>query len=1363
MNEVLITDLVSQQALDQLDALDRKMEDTLGQFKDCAMELAKGLKIPVEVTGDLDKLKDLANATMQRAGQAAQQYTQTLQQQQQVIANTTNTISRQLMEQEKLNKAQREAFSQDQRAIDVARDILGTYNQNAVQLAEYTEALRRNKEQQKELDKNRKAGLISEHDYLRVSAALLAEQNKLKTAHQEVASVLRIQAKEANAAEGSYAKLSQQLELMKKAQKNLNESEKSGEQGRLLETEIQNLDARLKDLAADMGEFQRNVGNYAIAQGGLKKSYGELQEVLTGLTIQYREMDDAQRESEEGQALKEQIDALTAKAATFRAAMEEVNAAVANSAAGQQITRLTFELTAMANEYGRMSDAEKESARGKELSQKMTDLTQKIATLKGEVDAVAADAAPQSIRKDLKEMTMEIAACTLEYEHMTAAEKESAAGQELKQKIEEMTEKAGELKDVLGDVKESISNSASDTRTWDTLNEAGQVTASVFGLCATAAQAFGVSEESLQASMLKVQQAMQAVQALQVIQNATQKQSNLMKGIAIIQSKAAAAAARIEAAATTQATGATVAQTAAMKVFNAVAKANPYVLLATAILTVIGLIIGYTAATKEATKADEAAKKAAEERKASQESMASSFGNTAGEMIAKYKLMREQWNALAGDVKAKQQYLKEHKSDFDNLAQAVDGAKSKMKGIDDVEKLVNKNTDVVVEAIKRRAKAMAAYAEYIRLTQKELEELENLSTYKYRNFHAGNVVSTKELDAAGVDYSAGLNPFKQKLVVEIDEEQAKKLTEWSRRTNLEDNRKAREEITKRYDELKKYAFQEAKDNGAFEAASFRGGDYGTTGSKSGGSKGGSNKSTGKDQVKDYEALRDEIDKILLESYKKEEDFTQDWYEAQTAAIKKQAEVEQRANAERAKKLEEELEKSKKADKKNQEQYDEELIQLRNATVEIDKNIEAKKVADLEALDEKMFKHQVENLAKATAAEQALADAAYQKEIARMYEEYTEAIRLANERGEDITKINESFNRRKEAADNEYANATVQRNIEMMKKELEVSYISEDEREKLQQELTKATAELAQQGAEQEKKHIEDVVEADKTAKEKRQQNLQDWVQKAGEAFQKIGDFMTAMYDNQIAKIEELLEAEQERYDQQVEQIEYLAERGAITSEEAEIRKREAATATEKKQEELEKRKSQLEYKKAVTEKVNSVSQAAISTALGIMSALAQFPGPVGWALAAAVGAMGAIQIATILAQPIKAYKEGTRGKPHPGGLALVGEGGSQELVMYNGKAWVTPDEPTLIDLPRGAEVFPDATAKDLLSLGASLPMAVPRDRRTGQPIIINDYSALESRMAANTKAVTKALNQFSDRMARELKRQKFNAYIASRI
>ena len=321
-------------------------------------------------------------------------------------------------------------------------------------------------------------------------------------------------------------------------------------------------------------------------------------------------------------------------------------------------------------------------------------------------------------------------------------------------------------------------------------------------------------------------------------------------------------------------------------------------------------------------------------------------------------------------------------------------------------------------------------------------------------------------------------------------------------------------------------------------------------------------------------------------------------------------------------------------------------------------------------------------------------------------------------------------------------------------------MGKEEREKLQLELTKLTKQLARQRADAEKQATEEAVQADEAAADKRKQNLQDWAQRAGEAIGRISDFMSALYDNQIQKIEELLEAEQERYEQEVNHIDYLAEHGAITEEEAEIRKRDAAAATAAKQEQLEKKKAQIEYRKALMEKANTIAQIGMATSLGIMQALAMFPPNI--PLASFIGAMGAIQLATALAQPIKAYAEGTKGKPHPGGLALVGDGGSQELVMYDGKAYVTPDSPTLVDLPRGAEVIPDITTKTLQDLGASLNMSIPRDRSTGQPIVINDYSALESRVASNTKAVTKALREHQIALTRQLKRQKFNAYIARR-
>ena len=1259
MNEVLITDLVSQQALDQLANLDRAMEGTLTQFQDCARELARGIKIPVEVTGDLDRLRDLANTTMQRASQATQQYTQQLQQQQQVIANTTNTISRQLMEQEKLNKTQREAFTQNQEALRIAEQIVGTYEENTRQLARYTAELARNKAQLKDVENQRKNGLITDAQALQRSADLMAEQNKLKAAMQEVASVVRAQAKEMNAAEGSYVQLSQQLEILKKAQKGLNEEEKAGAEGKMLEKEIQNLDARLKDLAADMGEFQRNVGNYAIAANSMKSELRGLTEEIAQLTLQYESLDDEQKRSD--------------------------------------------------------------------------------------------------------------------------------IGIQLRDKITELTEQAGKYKDIISDVKQSISSSSSDTRWFDTMIESGKLMVSTFGLAKNACIALGMSEDSLAQSMLKVQQAMQAVQALQVIQNTLQKQSNLMKGIAILQSKAAAAAAKIEAAATMQATGATKAQTVAQAAFNVVAKANPYVLLATAILTVIGLIIGYTSATKDATAADEKsnevreksienAKRQAEAikiatdqvaaRKKAEEEMSESLASSVSKQLANYTYLQRKWKECGDDIKLQEKFLNDYKTELNNTGFAI-------KNVHDAHNVLIKQAPNVISMYNALAEAAAAAAVAEDAFKRKIERktkgtVENGGRYyvspsRYKDLSEEEKGLLHEGDY-GIDLLGNpthLLPGAQRRINQYRQSQAREL-----RASLdaEDDAiinaalKIREDAEKRAQNLQTTigtAFTQGGGGGG-------GGGNKTTTNKGGG--GGKNAP----QVKEADDIMKEVDAIILQAVKGQvavaEEGTEEWSRLTKEALNEQAEADKKAAEEKRVKTLEELKKTHDAGKMSDEDYNQQVNYLNEATAQVKRNIEKKLAEDLKKVDEDVLKHkedladeEVEKIANVAAAAQVLRDQQYQQDVKALYDEYTEALKVAVQKGEDTTKITELYNKKKETLDNQYANDTVQAQIDAINKELAVENLSEEEREQLQRELTQLTTDLAQQRAEQEKKSIEDTVKAEEDARKRRQESLQNWVQKAGEAIDKISGLITAMYDNQIAKIEELLEAEQERYEKEVEHIEYLAETGAITTEEAEIRKRDAAAATAKKQEELEKRKAQLEYKKALMEKVNSIAQIGIATALGIMQALAMWPPNV--PLSIFIGAMGAIQTATALAQPIKAYKEGTKGKPHPGGLALVGDGDKAEVVLYNGKAWVTPDSPTLVDLPKGAEVYPDADKVAMFGPVGSFP----RDRATGAPIIINDYSALEARVAANTKTLTKALREHQTALTRQMKRQKFNAYIASRI
>jgi hypothetical protein len=108
----------------------------------------------------------------------------------------------------------------------------------------------------------------------------------------------------------------------------------------------------------------------------------------------------------------------------------------------------------------------------------------------------------------------------------------------------------------------------------------------------------------------------------------------------------------------------------------------------------------------------------------------------------------------------------------------------------------------------------------------------------------------------------------------------------------------------------------------------------------------------------------------------------------------------------------------------------------------------------------------------------------------------------------------------------------------------------------------------------------------------------------------------------------------------------------------------------------------------------------LNTAIAITSALKT---PL---LVPLIKALGAIQLATALAQPIPEFAEGV--KNFSGGIAVVGDkkgdstntkaGGSELAILPSGKTFLTPNTPTLMDLPQGTDIIPhDETTRMLAS------------------------------------------------------------------
>ena len=326
--------------------------------------------------------------------------------------------------------------------------------------------------------------------------------------------------------------------------------------------------------------------------------------------------------------LLEQVAANTAKAG------KEVEKAFdAQAAAVDTLTQKARDLAEEIDKAEKAGDTQKVAEKRKEhekLSQELEEETQHLIELNAELgrkgmQAGGSDA--QSFREKLRAVTNELKTLTLEYRSLSEAEQQSARGQEMLRKIEKLTDEAGNLRDVMGDVDRATRSVASDTRNWDALAGGINVATSAVGGLTGAAALLGAKEEDLQDIQTKLQASLAISNALSVIQNNLQKESALMLGIRNIQESALTAGVTLRAAAEGKGVIATMAATAAQKAFNLVANANPYVLLATAILSVGGALWAFSKGAKEAKRREEelalAAEEAAEKVKQTREAFVS--------------------------------------------------------------------------------------------------------------------------------------------------------------------------------------------------------------------------------------------------------------------------------------------------------------------------------------------------------------------------------------------------------------------------------------------------------------------------------------------------------------------------------------------------------------------------------------------------------------------------------------------------------------------------------------------------------------------------------------------------------------------
>ncbi|MBV6879116.1 hypothetical protein NG800_011560 [Epilithonimonas ginsengisoli] len=299
----------------------------------------------------------------------------------------------------------------------------------------------------------------------------------------------------------------------------------------------------------------------------------------------------------------------------------------------------------------------------------------------------------------------------------------AAAGKRDSVQYDELSNKADDYQNAIDEVNSTMNSLGGNTG----LNALVQTLGLASGAMATfqgfAAMAAG-DNERLDQIMVKLQSTMSIAIGVQQIQNSLQRESGIIQSVMALQAMARARAERL-------ATTNTIAATVAQRVFNAVAKANPYVLLATALLTVIGALVLFSKNTKDA-KDNEAA-------------LAKATADGAAESVSSYKKLQYQWNLLGNDLKKKEQFIKDNKEEFQKLGTEVEN-------VSDAENVLVKQTESFLNAMMLRARAAAemqiAQENYKKYLENKDEVDSNESKYNGQTFGGIN----KAMDDFGRDY-----------------------------------------------------------------------------------------------------------------------------------------------------------------------------------------------------------------------------------------------------------------------------------------------------------------------------------------------------------------------------------------------------------------------------------------------------------------------------------------------------------------------------------------------------------------------------------------------------------------------------------
>ena len=294
--------------------------------------------------------------------------------------------------------------------------------------------------------------------------------------------------------------------------------------------------------------------------------------------------------------------------------------------------------------------------------------------------------------------------------------------------FEQMAMYAGEVKDSMADASDAISRFADDNFKLAAMSEGFGLIAGSISTATGVLGMFGVENENVARTMMRVQSAIAMVNGVQAIATSLNKDSIIMHRIKQIKLAATTALTQTNTIATTANTAATaantvstVANTSAARAWNVVKAVSKALLGDWTGLVLVGAtaLTAYAICSDKATEADEEKADATKEVEDSQKSYNQTMTSTYAQLMTTYTKLKNQWNSLVNEHQ-KTAWIKENKSLLHSLGIEVNN-------VADAEKVFNGNTPAVVLSFIRRARAAAQMAKMTELYKKQMELIDKRS------------------------------------------------------------------------------------------------------------------------------------------------------------------------------------------------------------------------------------------------------------------------------------------------------------------------------------------------------------------------------------------------------------------------------------------------------------------------------------------------------------------------------------------------------------------------------------------------------------------------------------------------------------